>query len=633
MKVKIWLNRILSNTITNEIFFAMRNCTSTENYDDSRYPITPPFTLYIELTSDGKEVEIADDDNHYYDLYNNSQPDFTDFSSNGTYIIIDGEIPDRYNFEMLNLLIKNDLAEIVDYDNVLISCFMINCEYNKVNKDLTFVKFLNGVFNHSIDVKNINIDIEEYMNNENEQFNYVYIHNLKKYYYVDSIEIITSKITRLHLKEDVLYTFSTLIYSQKAFVSRWENSEQINMVDERLPLENVKTIEYLDIDFDGDLKNCTFNYNVANNKPVIAITSQSTNVQTSHGKNVIPTGTNLPQIRSTLNNLEYLTFIDFEHLYYFQKAYRSDDATSSYIESVIYFPFNVDEVFDLSTHSYSAIFVKDKFIDSSGDYAPTNSQYTPLQCYTMTLTKDGVSPYIIIADFTYEVDDTFEQHEPFANYEIYIPFVSWIPIQFKQFVNQQVIVYYAVDFKTGISTAYVYNVTNDYVIWSGACQLGIKLDMTTTNQIENIKQKQANDLNMILGGMSGMLAMGVGVATGNPLALVGGMLATGKSIASNVNANNMIFERAQASLGTSENALYSPNKVCIRKTYNKKIELVDETTYKEINGKPYNNYVDGLGNISGYVEIPEIHFNPQNEVIYKVEVDEIVSLLKNGVIL
>lgn len=623
MKVKIWLNRFILLT-TNRIF----KLTHVTNVENQTFTPVEDYSFTIEH---GGSNNYCDIEGEGIDIHKLGTQILT-LSSTSTYIIIEGTFDKQY-IEDLYYLINGNIIELLENDEVLLFCYKLNCEHNRVDKTshITYVKSISGVFNHSIGVKKLSIDLEGFISN---QFNYVYIVNLDRYYFVDSVEIISNDITRLHLSEDVLNTWSTLISDQDAFISRYEYSDQINMVDDRLPMENVKTIELLTgIDYDGDLVNISFDFNVANNKPVIAITSQSTEVFASHGKNDKPTGTDLPEIRSTLNDQEYLRFIDFNHLYEFCHAYRSDDTISSFIESVIYFPFDCEVVFDLS-YTNGAIYVKDKFIDSSGDYAPVLSGYTPLLCYYMPLTKDGASPYLIIADFTYEVDeDTFDQHEPYSNYEIYIPFVSWVSIQFKQFVNQHVIVYYAVDFKTGISTAYVYNVTHDYVIWSGTCQIGIKIDMTTTNQIENTKQKQASDLNMILSGIGGMLAMGVGVSTGNPIALSGGALAVGKAIASNVNTHNMLFERAQTSIGTSENALYSPNKVVIRKTYNKKIDLDSEDTYNALNGKPYNNYVESIGNYTGYVEIPEIHFDPKNSLIYTEEVDEIVSLLKEGVIM
>ena len=56
-------------------------------------------------------------------------------------------------------------------------------------------------------IKNINIDINNYANN----FNYVWIPTLKRYYYVDSLELISADFSRLHLKEDVLTLKDTAV--------------------------------------------------------------------------------------------------------------------------------------------------------------------------------------------------------------------------------------------------------------------------------------------------------------------------------------------------------------------------------------------------------------------------------------
>lgn len=628
MIAKIEINFTLFRNLTSAHTFTIDNCTYIENFNK---PITSPFNCYFDVYNENNEwvheVEISDDDNHYYDEYDD---DIFTILQTGNKLIVTGDFSP---LSKLDYLLRHNIIKLIEVSDTLIGCYTLNCENLKVDKssNIDFVKYISGTFNHSIGLKNINIDIENF---NDEQFNYVYIEKLNRYYYVDSVEIISSKITRLHLKEDVLYSFMNLIQSQKAFISRYENADNTNIVDTRLPLEDVKTIEMIDFS-NGDLVNCEFDFNMENDKPIIAVTTLSTNVQGGHGKTDAPSySSELPDIRSTMNNNEYIRFISFDNLFYLVTAYRSDDATSSFIESVIYLPFNTTLAFDLQTSNSTAIFVKDKYINNHGDYVATNSSDTPLKSYYIPFAKDGVSPYLIVADIEIEEENlSFEQYEPYSNYEIFIPFVSWVKIDYAQFINQRIIVYYAIDFKTGIGTAYIYNMTNEYIIWSGTCQVGIKLDMTTTNQLENTKQKQSNALNMTLGLMSSTLAIGIGVATANPVAIAGGVLGGGKTIANGVNANRMLFERAQSSFGTPECALYSPEKVMIRKTYNKPVELDDEQTYKEINGKPYNNYIDGLDNLSGYVEIPEIHFNPQNENIYQDEINEIVSLLKEGVIL
>ena len=621
MKVKINLNKLLSNTPSSTQEFTISNVSSVENIVNNYQSMVAikvtrtTSTATCVIYAGGGTATITGND-------------ILNISLTNDYIIVDGEFTFTTGTTLLTLL-QNEYISFDINGKTAIFTFKQYSDNHELEKTITYVDKLEGVFNHSIGVKNINIDVNNFQNN----FNYVWIPSLKRYYYVDSIEIISANITRLHLKEDVLMSWKDLIKIQSAFVSRYENSNNVNLVDSRLPLEDVKTIEMLSFT-NGALKNCTFNYNIASTTPAICVTSMSTKVQTGHGTNVSPSGSNLPTIRSSLNDNEFVRFITYEKLEYLVIAYRSDDATSSFIENVIYFPFDCTTLFNLSTSSSYAIQVKDKYIDALGNYVNYNASDTPLQCYGMNYQRDGVSPYIVIADISITNNDAkFDDYEPYSNYEIYIPFVSWVKIEYKQFVNQRILVYYSVDLKTGMSTAYVYNYTNKYIIWSGACQLGIKLDLTTTNQLENQRQRESSVLNTTLGLMSSTIAVGVGIATVNPVAIAGGVIGGGKTIASAVNTNRMLFERAQSSFGTPECSLFAPNEVKIRRTYNQRISLDDDATFSELNGKPYNNYVGVLGDLSGYVEIPEIHFKPKDNVIYQDEINEIVSLLKDGVIL
>lgn len=621
MKVKINLNKIVSNTPSSTQTFTISNITSVENTIDSYIHMV---AIVVTRTSSTATCTISASGGTAVKTGN----EILGISLSNDYIIVDGEFTFTAGTTLFSLL-QNEYISLDINGKTAIFTFKQYSDNHELDKIITYVDKLEGIFNHSIGVKNINIDVNNFQNN----FNYVWIPTLKRYYYVDSIELISATITRLHLKEDVLMSWKDLIKIQSAFVSRYEQSNNDNLVDSRLPLEDVKTIEMLSFT-NGALKNCTFDYGIGNTTPVICVTSMSTKVQTGHGTSTPPSASGLPIVRSSLNDNEFVRFITFNKLQYLVTAYRSDDATSSFIENVIYYPFDCSTLFGLSTSSSYAIQVKDKYIDELGNYVNYNASDTPLQCYGMNVNRDGVSPYIVIADISITNNDAkFDDYEPYSNYEIYIPFVSWVKIEYKQFVNQRILVYYSVDLKTGMATAYVYNYTNKYIIWSGACQLGIKLDMTTTNQLENQRQRESSVLNTTLGLMSSTIAVGVGIATANPVAIAGGVIGGGKTIANAVNTNRMLFERAQSSFGTPECSLFAPNEVKIRRTYNQRRSLDDDSTFDELNGKPYNNYVGVLGDLHGYVEIPEIHFKPKDNVIYQDEINEIVSLLKEGVIL
>ena len=557
--------------------------------------------------------------------------DVLDISATQDYVITDLTFEDTDFDEFMFFVINNVIILDVDGKTNLI-LYKQNSENDQLSKTLTYIDMILGKFNHAIGLKNINVDVVNYSLN----YNYVFIPKLQRHYYVDSIELITADVTRLHLKEDVLMSWKDLIKSQSAFVTRYQQSNNSTLVDIRLPLEDKLTIGNVTMTDTGTgtLVNCTLDFNnyAGVDYPNILIISMSTEVQTYRGSYIhAPSGSGLPDISSHLNQWEFMRFIEMSDLFYLSLAYRSNDAISSFINSVLWLPFNPTTTFGLQSATSTAIYVKDKYINEHGVYVNTTSTDAPMKAYYPATEKDGACPYLIIKDFTCSIGDTFYDREPYSNYEMYIPFVGWVKVESSKIKGKRILVYYSMDIQSGISTAYIYNYTDQYVIWSGTCQLGMKVDLTATNQAENIKQKQSNDLNMVLGLMSSALAIGVGVVTENPVALAGGVLSAGKTIASNVNANNMIFERATTSFGTSDGALHSNKDVKLKRTYHKPL-TIDSTTYVGLQGRPYNNYVSNMLLLSGYVEVGDIHFDPKGNDIYQDEIVEIVDLLQKGVI-
>ena len=635
IKVKLDLMKIDSLTFTESFDLTFESITEITGFAETYVDQLTDLSLEVVSATDPSDTKL------YAYINQESQPhedfvapDIHQCSENG-YLIFTCNFEDR-DIDILEKAIQLGILTLDVDGNTSLIVYKQNSENDALSKSLTLVDIIQGKFNHMIALKNVNIDVINYSFN----YNYVFIPSLKRYYYVDSVEIVSADVTRLHLKEDVLMTWKTLIKSQSAFVTR-SSIYNGNLVDTRMPLKDVKSVTILsssnvvDTNSQNSLVNITFDYNnnYSKDKPNILVTSLSTDTQTYRPSGLsAPANSGLPDLSTHLNNREWVNFIQPSKLFYLVSAYLSNDAISSYINSVIWLPFDPTDAFDLHTTNTLAIYVKDKYIDSTGNYVNSGGTGTPLTTYRSQLNSniDGVCPYLIVKDFTLSVVDEWFNHEPYAYYEMYVPFVGWVQVDSTKILNKRLLIYYSMDLQTGISTAYIYNYTDKYVVWSGTCQIGIKIDITTTNQIENIKQKQANDLNMVLGLISSALAVGVGVATENPVAVAGGILNAGKTIASNVNSNNMLFERAQTTFGSSDNAMHTPKEIQVRKTYHSMLDI-NETTYENLQGYPCNDYRE-LNSLIGYVEIGEIHFDPMNADIYQDEITEIVNLLQSGVI-
>ena len=156
-------------------------------------------------------------------------------SQSASYISFDADIND---IALFNKYIDLGIIEFIDEDITSLIVYKQNDENDVVNKTLTFVNILQGQFNHSLSLKNVNIDVLDYQ----QDFNYVYIPKLKRYYYVDSVELISADYTRLHLREDVLMSWKDLIANQTAYINRNENGS--------LDIEDSRRTTYLDRQFD-----------------------------------------------------------------------------------------------------------------------------------------------------------------------------------------------------------------------------------------------------------------------------------------------------------------------------------------------------------------------------------------------
>lgn len=553
-----------------------------------------------------------------------------------SYIIFSGNILRSTISEFNNQFITKNYIALNQDENITLCCYRQDDENNRIYKSLSqIVDFIDGHFNSAIGLKNLDIDLVGFFAR---QFNYVYIQLFNRYYFVDSIEFVSNDFTRLHLKEDVLMSHRDAILSQNAFVTRNQNAVTPYLVDNRLPLKDTLSVEYMVLDNTDSIHtkvNITINTDVPDTgyKYIsVGHTNAHQSVKTS-----VPTPDSgyLPSFTSLLSKYS-LTYMlkqsDFDLL---QHAIIQDDNTLTYIDCVIWLPFEVSSAYQSASgqnNRMTLYYAGYQFLCTDGLFH--SSTPTGETAVNILETPAGGSPYFIMYDFNMPTALDWKDKKPYANYEIYVMFVGWVEIDINQVSGDRCLIYYTLDYQSGMGTAYLYDLTKHKLIWSTNCQFGVKMDLTSTNALEISKQKQSNQLNMIMGLISSAISIGVGAYTGNGVAIAGGVMSAGKTIASNVNSNRMLFDKAQTQFGTSEGIIHSPVYSIIRKTYHEVLPNTETDVYESLQGYPYNAYVN-LSDLEGdgYIEVGEIHFNPSSYDIYQDEVSEIVSLLKEGVII
>ena len=639
--IKLNLNAIASHTFTASEVLTFTSISNLDNY--AFVDIEFVRRIKISVTSISKQLDI------YVTSPLIPERTLTDnqivtASTDSSYISFDCVITDA-SMEILTKWVSLGLIELNQSGKTTMYCYRLNDEKEKLTKSITPVTIIEGKFTAPIGIKTLEIDVVDY--DITNTYNYIFIPKLNRYFYVTNPVLTTKDYTRLVLQEDVLMSWSSLIRNQSAFITRYESSTNVYLVDNRRPLEDTRSYELLVATptGTGNKVNVTLNFNVAGtNVANYLLVGRNKYLRTTEVIEGVasPVNTNyLPDIRAHANTSIYCYFIPVDTLKGVIFALNNDDTVASFVECLLWLPFNPATAFNLpnvipTSHPTESLRIGNKWYDNTAHEFKDTTETQP-DCAYILKNNNGReiahSPYLVIFDGTFNLTNDWLHYEPYSIYEINIPFVGLVKIQAKDFINSRILVYYSMELRNGSATAYIYNYNTSHIIWSGSCQLGVNLPLSSTNSLENTRTKQSNDLNMVLGLISSGLAIAGGVVSENPVAIAGGVISAGKTAASYVQNNRMIFDRSQVIFnGSGEGALYSSSTVFVKRTYNSSISI-DETTYAHLEGKPYNNYVSSLSALSGYVEVGDIHFDFDNENIYNDEVNEIVALLKNGVIL
>lgn len=95
-------------------------------------------------------------------------------------------------------------------------------EENAIEKIIVDKKTIDGTLKNSIDITNFSVIFNFFKDWNN--YNYVYIEKLKRYYFVESKRIINNSLVEYDLIEDVLMSFKDLIRQQNILLTESETA-------------------------------------------------------------------------------------------------------------------------------------------------------------------------------------------------------------------------------------------------------------------------------------------------------------------------------------------------------------------------------------------------------------------------
>lgn len=461
--------------------------------------------------------------------------------------------------------------------------------------------------------------------------NYCYIDELARYYFISDIQVVNNDLIQLYLKEDVLYTYANQIKEHTAYISRNEFTNTPLIEDRNEQLFYDKEVSYKDTVTitGGEAVNFAFNVSqLGTNNIIFSALSK----QTDYRAGLVDVPKDLPSFNSinefytTLLSVDRPLLIPYIAGQYIAQLCLEKDSNKSYIKNMLICPFDVTNQTD--TTKSLPIYLGDNNISDMGSSTdPTQKvgNVHPMKALT--------SDYLVVADFVVPDATSYLDYEPYCQYEIFVPFYGYVNLPTNKIRGNRLLLYYALDWQKGNGMAYISIITGteNRIIWSGQVDPFIHVELSTTNNYENKVAKNGVVTSTVLGTLSSSVSLIAGIATGNPLAIAGGAMGLGKTIASSVQSSQAIIDRANVAFTDGMLSQYSNTKPFLRITKMKTTNTINKDNYAHLFGLPlYKSYK--LKDLRGYTIISEINLDDL-DTAKSSELAELYSLLKGGVYL
>jgi len=451
-------------------------------------------------------------------------------------------------------------------------------------------------------------------------FNYFYIEEFRRFYYVSSLVVSSNNLVTLTGEVDPLNSFQSEILANSAFVERNEFTYRALEEDLLLPLSLQKVVTESDVAHISTSVNTEFKTTFLTNDLnfVICIASSG-----SFDNQITTPATGLPSIdrarflNSGSGHTMLLSISDVTSL--LSELLANYSAYSSFFKSLIALPFAAnDERQDTTKTNVKVWKAKD-------DGTFEEITFTAQGYYSQNMSK-----YRVVADFTIAAPTSYLDYPPYSKYELFLPFYGWYDLDYASNIGDKIIVYYSIDYTDGSAQVYVYNVSDQRQLFSAPCNLAIPLAISSSNAQELTAQKNAAQLNLILG----LVGSGVGLigsaVSGNVLGAVGSGLSAVGNVTGYINQTSLMFPKVSSTNNGSSGSLYQQLRVRLRKTKTQYLSGLNLVSFAHQYGRALND-VRTLSTLSGFTKCGSVHL--EGCTATQTEKDSIVSSLLSGVIL
>ena len=506
-------------------------------------------------------------------------------------------------------------------------------------------------------------------------YNYCYIPDFKRYYFVDNPVSIRTGYCSLDFRVDVLTSFLTQPDAQylDCFVTRSSRTGVYNpMIPDKMVQfstePEVTVSEPTSTDY-PNAENVTFKSNATFNTVITMAVDTGT-----HGKNwlnlmndtlTIPTdlqtlfgssSINTQQLRPNGVMFTYVTDYTYHKdsdpnypygdLVYFLAQALTSDTIASAIYSVKVYPFSIPH-----SVGYCPVYALGETLQDGRNIVETGYINGTL---CMHIADNCNSGYKVLKDFTLTYpsgynEGIFSMYEPYSRCEIFLPFSGWYSLNIKENLNCRLLVCYNVDYVSGLATVFIYNKTKNMIVYETQCQLGIDVDYSTSNMKENMLRESNNITNYATGLISAVAMTAVGIASTpvNPVLAVGGVIAGLGATASFITNENILLDKTSThiTIPSASTGMFTGFKVLVKWSKLKPLNFfsTEKTDFIEHFGCPVNEVklfsnLRDTNDYHNYAEISELHLSRKvGSTIYKItditfsEAEELKKLCSEGI--
>jgi len=510
----------------------------------------------------------------------------------------------------VKLYLNSRANNYVDKTTGLSNELTIDCELNESSNLLSPTLI--------IDVRGLSGVGDNIMSN----YNYLYIPSYKRYYFIINTTWMIDSIYKIETKVDVLMSYKLSIKNQTAFVSRQENNYDNNIRDNLQSYTEKTTFEVIN----ATINNYTYYWKIDRLNTwgvVLAIETTKASLYPFYN-DILPVGMGI-------NDSGYEGEV-LEDIYYVMRPEEAEQLLSilkenenyqSLIKAFYYVPFSLDmagyyeDPEDESTFRYYE--TNQLFIGDESVRLPFNVRFS---------TQNSFHNYRLYRIESIQIPDDYIHRQ--ADYYIYLNFLGLKKFSYDDLVANSNYPYIEIEAYFQKSTGRSWYIIRNSlrIIETGECNLCVDIELTNMNSRAIQDQKTNLAVSTALGSIASIASIGIGIGTGNPLGVIGGVLGASKTLTEAVVQSNQLHMRGSFSYTDSIEARHNfirgtENLVCQYKTPTESINA-------SLFGKPCYKMLS-LGSVSGYTIIERINLSFTSENPTKTEIDEIVALLKGGV--